>query len=147
MSHEIGPLSDKLSFDGNVTVVALNHRDIVTSVSSMLSSHRIALLHILYPRTDARTHRSLDALVDALRGHGEHEVATLLQNQAHYLFFANPVKAWGVLREIRLGSLAIGVHLYYCGLTGERAEHALEESVRDAPGQSEWRRKAAPPRF
>lgn len=42
-----------------------------------VASQRIAVLHMLYPRTDARTHRSLDALVNALHVHGLHQVALL----------------------------------------------------------------------
>ena len=81
---------------------------------------------MLYPRTDARTHRSLDELVDRLHGHGLHQVARLVSQEAHYLVFKEPVKAWKAFNEIRHDSLAIGVHLYYCGLIGEAAERTLD---------------------
>jgi hypothetical protein len=116
-------------------VTALNHQDIVLAMSAALASEKIAVLHMLYPRTDARTHDSLDALVDRLHGHGLHEVARLISQQAHYLVFKNPAKAWKAFHEIRNDSLAIGAHLYYCGLVGETAEHALDEDAHRKPKQ------------
>lgn len=107
-------------------VAALNHQDIVVALSAALAPQRVAVLHMLYPRTDARTHRSLDALVAALHGHGLHEVAHLVAQEAHYLLFREPLKAWKALHEIRNDSLAIGAHLYYNGLVGEAAERALD---------------------
>lgn len=107
-------------------VTALNHQDIVVALSAALKTQNVAVLHMLYPRTDARTHRSLDALVDKLHGHGLHQVASLVANEAHYLLFKDPQKAWKALHEIRNDSLAIGVHLYYHGLVGEAAELALD---------------------
>ena len=107
-------------------VTALNHQEIVVALSAALSSERVAVLHMLYPRTDARTHRSLDALVDALRNHGLHQVARLVAQEAHYLVFKDPAKAWKAFHEIRNDSLAIGVHLYYAGLVGEAAEIQLD---------------------
>ncbi|HTH58794.1 MAG TPA: hypothetical protein VL689_01410 [Paraburkholderia sp.] len=107
-------------------VAALNHQDIVVALSAALGSKRVAVLHMLYPRTDARTHRSLDTLVHILHGHGLHDVARLIAQEAHYLVFKDPAKAWKVFHEIRNDSLAIGVHLYYNGLVGETAEQALD---------------------
>ncbi|WP_206996463.1 hypothetical protein [Trinickia mobilis] len=111
-------------------VTALNHQDIVVALSAALSAQNVAVLHMLYPRTDARTHRSLDALVDVLHGHGLHEVAGLIAQEAHYLLFKEPLKAWKAFHEIRNDSLAIGVHLYYHGLIGEAAERALDADAR-----------------
>ncbi|MGO4303353.1 hypothetical protein [Cupriavidus sp. RAF12] len=108
------------------TVTAINHQDIVVAFSALLSSQRVAVLHMLYPRTDARTHRSLDHLVSALHGHGLHQVATLVGQEAHYLVFQDPTEAWRALHEIRHDSLAIGVHLYYKGLSGDAAEASLD---------------------
>jgi hypothetical protein len=107
-------------------VTALNHQDIVVALSAALKTQNVAVLHMLYPRTDARTHHSLDSLVDKLHGHGLHQVAGLIANEAHYLLFREPKKAWKALHEIRNDSLAIGVHLYYHGLVGEAAELALD---------------------
>jgi hypothetical protein len=107
-------------------VTALNHQDIVLAMSAALATEKIAVLHMLYPRTDARTHDSLDALVDRLHGHGLHEVARLISQEAHYLVFKSSSNAWKAFHEIRNDSLAIGVHLYYCGLVGEPAERALD---------------------
>jgi hypothetical protein len=81
---------------------------------------------MLFPRTDVRTHHSLDALVAKLHGHGLHEEAGLIAQEAHYLVFKDPAKAWKALHGIRNDSLAIGVHLYYQGLVGEAAEGALD---------------------
>jgi hypothetical protein len=112
------------------TVTAIHHRDIVAVFTAQPSSEPVAVLHMLYPRTDARTHRSLDHLVGALHNHGLHEVAMLVEREAHYLVFKDASKAWRALHEIRHESLAIGVHLYYRGLTGDAAENALDA---DAP--------------
>jgi hypothetical protein len=114
-------------------VTALNHQDIVLAMSAALATEKIAVLHMLYPRTDARTHSSLDKLVDQLHAHGLHEVARLLSQEAHYLVFRSPAKAWKAFHEIRNDSLAIGVHLYYCGLVGEAAERALDEDAHRKP--------------
>ncbi|CAB3772986.1 hypothetical protein [Paraburkholderia humisilvae] len=114
-------------------VSALNHQDIVLAMSAALATEKIAVLHMLYPRTDARTHDSLDSLVDRLHGHGLHQVARLISQQAHYLVFRNPAKAWKAFHEIRNDSLAIGVHLYYCGFVGEAAERALDEDAHQHP--------------
>ncbi|WJF92136.1 hypothetical protein QS306_15380 [Paraburkholderia bonniea] len=110
----------------DTVVTALNHQDIVTALSATLAAQNVAVLHMLYPRTDARTHRSLDALVNVLHGHGLHQVASLIAQEAHYLLFREPAKAWKAFQEIRNDSLAIGVHLYYNGLVGEAAEQALD---------------------
>jgi hypothetical protein len=107
-------------------VSSLNHQDIVVALSSALKAQNVAVLHMLYPRTDARTHSSLDSLVAALHSHGLHQVANLVAQEAHYLLFKDPRKAWKALNEIRNDSLAIGVHLYYHGLVGEAAERALD---------------------
>jgi len=120
------PATQSDSDTHNAEVSALNHHDIVVALSEALASKKVAVLHMLYPRTDARTHRSLDSLVDILHGHGLHEVARLLAREAHYLLFKDPVKAWRAFQEIRNDSLAIGAHLYYRGLVGDEAEQALD---------------------
>ena len=108
------------------TVSAIHHQDIVAAFTAHPSSQRVAVLHMLYPRTDARTHRSLDHLVGALQNHGLHQVATLIARESHYLVFKDVAEAWRALHEIRHDSLAIGVHLYYRGLSGDAAEQALD---------------------
>ncbi|WP_066741455.1 hypothetical protein [Cupriavidus sp. D384] len=110
-------------------VTAIHHQDIVAAFTAQPAASPVAVLHMLYPRTDARTHRSLDHLVGALRNHGLHEVATLVEREAHYLVFRDPVQAWRALHEIRHDSLAIGVHLYYRGVTGDAAERALDSDA------------------
>ncbi len=105
---------------------SITHKDIVTSLSAELAPQAVTVLHILYPRTDARTHVGLDALVAALNRHGMHQVARLIAEETHYLLFRDPAKAWRLLHEIRNDSLAIGVHVYYKGLAGDAAEQALD---------------------
>ncbi|MNY68001.1 hypothetical protein D3C86_2056930 [compost metagenome] len=49
-----------------------------------------------------------------------------MDQEAHYLVFKDPTEAWRAMHEIRHDSLAIGVHLYYKGKTGDAAEAALD---------------------
>lgn len=126
MSSTIEALFPKHEGAPDCIVTALNHQEIVVALSALVSEQRIAVLHMLYPRTDARTHRSLDVLVSTLHGHGLHQVATLIEQEAHYLVFRDPAKAWKAFQEIRNDSLAIGVHLYYKGRTGDDAEKSLD---------------------
>jgi hypothetical protein len=115
------------SIDGAERVATtVTHKDIVTALSAMLAPQSVAVLHMLYPRTDARTHVSLDALVEALNRHGMHQGARLIAEQSHYLLFRNPLKTLRVLHAIRNDSLAIGVHVYYKGLEGGAAERMLD---------------------
>jgi hypothetical protein len=106
-------------------VTATTHQDTVTALSAALPSYDVALLHILYPRTDARTHVNRDALVAALNRHGMHDVARLIE-EAHHLLFRDPKEAWRVLHEIRNDSLAIGPYVYCKGLAGSAAEEMLD---------------------
>ncbi|PLZ04457.1 hypothetical protein CY652_02005 [Burkholderia sp. WAC0059] len=126
MNLSIDTLFDRDDVEDGTSVTALNHQDIVVALSAALAPQRVAVLHMLYPRTDARTHNSLDSLVHTLHGHGLHEVARLVAEEAHYLLFKDPAKAWKAFHEIRNDSLAIGVHLYYNGLVGEAAERVLD---------------------
>ncbi|KAA0997766.1 hypothetical protein FVF58_47615 [Paraburkholderia panacisoli] len=120
------------SVDGAERVAtSITHKDIVTGLSAALAPQTVAVLHMLYPRTDARTHASLDSLVEALNRHSMHQVARLVAEKAHYVLFRNPIKAWRVLHEIRNDSLAIGVHVYYKGLAGGAAEQMLDADARD----------------
>jgi len=120
------------SVDGAERVAtSITHKDIVTGLSAALAPQAVAVLHMLYPRTDARTHASLDALVEALNRHSMHQVSRLIAEKAHYLLFRNPVKASRVLHEIRNDSLAIGVHVYYKGLAGGAAERMLDTDARE----------------
>lgn len=129
MTHTVEALFPCHSHVEGSVVTAVTHQEIVAAMSALLADQQVAVLHMLYPRTDARTHRSLDALVDALHGHGLHEVATLVAQEAHYLVFKDPAKAWKALQEIRHDSLAIGVHLYFKGLSGDAAEKALDAAT------------------
>ncbi len=126
MNISIDTLFSEEELAEDAVVTALNHQDIVVALSAALAKERVAVLHMLYPRTDARMHRSLDELIAALHGHGLHQVARLVSEEAHYLVFKDPVKAWKTFHEIRNDSLAVGVHLYYAGLVGEAAERSLD---------------------
>jgi len=126
MSFDIDALLPAESTDKDTIVTALTHHEIVVALSSALASRKVAVFHMLYPRTDARTHRSLDSLVDVLHNHGLHQTASLIAKEAHYLMFRDPAKAWRAFQEIRNDSLAIGVHLFYRGLEGDDAERALD---------------------
>jgi hypothetical protein len=119
--------------DAERVVSSITHKDIVTVLSAALAPQTVAVLHMLYPRTDARTHTSLDALVAALNRHGMHQVARLVAEETHYLLFKDPAKAWRVLQEIRNDSLAIGVHVYYKGLSGDPAEQVLDADAHAKP--------------
>lgn len=131
MKFDIESLFVEDTDGGDCTVAALTHQDIITGLSAALAPKEVAVLHMLYPRTDARTHQSRDALVAALTRHGMHHVARLIAEETHYLLFQNPEKAWRVLHEIRNDSLAIGVHVYYKGLAGDAAEKALDADAHD----------------
>jgi hypothetical protein len=118
--------------DADRVVTSVTHKDIVTALSATLGAQTVTVLHILYPRTDARTHTSQEALVAALHRHGMHQVARLIAEETHYLLFRDPVKARAVLHEIRNDSLAIGVHVYYKGLAGSAAEEKLDADAQKA---------------
>jgi hypothetical protein len=126
MKLDIESLFVDVAEDGERAVSVITHQDIVTGLSAVLATQAVTVLHMLYPRTDARTHRSLDALVAALHRHGMHQVARLIAEETHYLLFRAPTMAWRVLQEIRHDSLAIGVHAYYKGFSGDAAEKLLE---------------------
>jgi hypothetical protein len=120
------------SIDGAERVATtITHKDIVTGLSATLAPQAVAVLHMLYPRTDARTHVSLDALVEALNRHAMHQAARLIAEKSHYLLFRNPVKTLRVLHAIRNDSLAIGVHVYYKGLEGGAAEQMLDADAQE----------------
>jgi hypothetical protein len=131
MKFDIESLFVDSNDGGDRTVAALTHQDIITGLSAALAPKEVAVLHMLYPRTDARTHRSRDALVSALTRHGMHQVARLVAEETHYLLFRDPEKAWRVLHEIRNDSLAIGVHVYYKGFAEDAAEKALDADAHD----------------
>lgn len=133
MNFPAETLFPQTRLDEENSVAGLKLQDIVAALTSVPTRRGIVLLHMLYPRTDARTHHSLDSLVHALHGHGLHQLARLVENETHYLLFTDPAQAWIAFHEIRHDSLAIGVHLYFRGLTGDAAEHALDASVHQAP--------------
>jgi hypothetical protein len=127
MSPTLEQLFQNKTFGDVATPV--DHQDIVTALSLALADQKIAVLHMLYPRVDARTHKSLDSLVAALHRHGLHEVGEMIAKETRYLLLKNPVHAWRVFHEISNDSLAIGVHLYYQGLSGVAAEQALNRDA------------------
>jgi hypothetical protein len=124
------PLTQAAMMESVVT--AIHHQDIVETYTATKAPERVAVFHVLYPHTDARTHRSLDALVNTLHLRGLHHVAEMVRQEAHYLVFKDPANAWKALHEIRNDSLAIGVHLYYKGQSGEAAEVSLDADAHRA---------------
>ncbi|RZT39587.1 hypothetical protein [Cupriavidus agavae] len=125
MNHTVFAQKPSVRTQSDEPVTAIHHQDIVAAFTAQPGGP-VAVLHMLYPRTDARTHRSLDHLVGALQNHGLHDVAAHVAREAHYLVFRNAPQAWRALNEIRHDSLAIGVHVYYRGLSGDAAEKALD---------------------
>ena len=144
MSPTLAKLFQTKTFGDVATPV--DHQDIVTTLSLALADEKIAVLHMLYPRVDARNHKSLDALVDALHRHGLHEVGEMIAKETRYLLLKNPVHAWRVFHEISNDSLAIGVHLYYQGLSGVAAEQALNRDAHVAVPRPALHAATAPAR-
>jgi len=107
-------------------VTSIRHHHIVEAYTGTAPAQGAAVLHMLYPRTDARTHCSPDRLVSALHLRGLHQVADMVKNEEHYLMFRDPAMVWKALHEIRNDSLAIGVHLFYRGQSGEAAKTTLD---------------------
>lgn len=60
-------------------VTAIHHHHIVEAYTGAIAPKPVTVLHMLYPRTDVRTHRSLDALVNALHQRGLHQVAEMVK--------------------------------------------------------------------
>ncbi|MBC8740433.1 hypothetical protein F6X40_27745 [Paraburkholderia sp. UCT31] len=118
-----------------VHVNGLTHGDIVAEHSKTLASQGKALIHVLYPKVDGRNHKSQQALVALLHAHGHHDTAQLVDDEAHYLVFGKLNDALTIYREIQRDSLAIGETLYYNGLMGTAAEHALVAAL-SKPNQS-----------
>lgn len=133
MHHTVESLFPHRDTAADGAVHALTHQDMVVALSALLKEQGIAVLHMLYPKTDARTHHSLESLVNKLSGRGLHDVAALVAQESHYLVFREPTQAWHALQEIRLDSLAIGAHLYFQGLVGQEAEAELERAAHNNP--------------
>jgi hypothetical protein len=114
-------------------VRGFTHQDIVRAFSASPDSTGTVILHILYPRIDDRTHRSLDALVDMLHAQGLHQSAQLIASKTHYLTFTDLDSARRAYHAILNDSLAIGVHLYFQGQSGSAAEMLLDEQTGHSP--------------
>lgn len=125
MSSTIEALFPNQQGAADSVVSALNHQEILVALSALVADRRVAVLHMLYPRTDARTHRSLDALVSTLHGHGLHEVATLVSQEAHYLVFKDPAKAWKAFRKSATTRWRSGC-TFTTRLSGDDAEKSLD---------------------
>jgi hypothetical protein len=88
-----------------------------------------ATLVLSYPEVDLRNHKSLDALTAALSGHGMATVAAQLHDEAEFLVVEDSVSALKVYREIQRDSLAIGVSLFFDGVSGSAAERLIESRI------------------
>ncbi|MFJ2993047.1 hypothetical protein [Pandoraea sp. NPDC087047] len=116
--------------EGEAVATALDSHAVVQALSLAVADHPLALLRMMYPATDANTHRSRDELTAVLHRHGLHQVAGLIEEESPYLMFTSAEHAYLTLVEIRRYSAAIGVHLYYRGLAGSEAETRLHADAR-----------------
>ncbi len=111
--------------EGETFATALDSHAVVQALSIACAEHPLVLLRMMYPATDATTHRSRDELTEVLHRHGLHQVAGLIEEESPYLMFTSAEHAHLTLVEIRRYSAAIAVHLYYRGLAGNDAEMRL----------------------
>ncbi|WP_287497037.1 hypothetical protein [Pandoraea sp. CB10b_02] len=111
--------------EGDAVATALDSHAVAQALSMACAEHPLALLRMMYPATDANTHRSRDELTEVLHRHGLHQVAGLIEQESPYLMFTSAEHAHLTLVEIRRYSAAIAVHLYYRGLAGAEAEARL----------------------
>lgn len=116
--------------EGEAVATALDSHAVVQALSLAVADHPLALLRMIYPATDANTHRSRDELTEVLHRHGLHQVASLIEEESPYLMFTSAEHAHVTLVEIRRYSAAIAVHLYYRGLAGVDAETRLRADAR-----------------
>ena len=116
--------------EGDAVATALDSHAVVQALSLAVADHPLALLRMIYPATDANTHRSRDELTEVLHRHGLHQVASLIEEESPYLMFTSAEHAHVTLVEIRRYSAAIAVHLYYRGLAGVDAETRLRADAR-----------------
>lgn len=110
---------------GDEIATALDSHAIVNALALACSGHSFALLRMQYPSTDANTHHSRDQLTEVLHRHGLHLVANMIDQDSPYLLFTSATNAWLTFLEIRRHSAAIGVQVYYRGLSGAEAESRL----------------------
>jgi hypothetical protein len=96
-----------------------------TLLSKLLQSSGIAFLTISYPEVDERNHRSLDTLTHKLIAHGFSDAADLVKANSPYILFEDLNECMKVLHEFQQDSFAISARLYFKGLDGAAAEHAL----------------------
>ncbi|MGC7405158.1 hypothetical protein ACPWR0_16500 [Pandoraea pneumonica] len=116
--------------EGEAVATALDSHAVVQALSLACAEHPLVLLRMMYPATDAVTHRSRDELADVLHRHGLHQVAGLIEEESPYLMFTSATHAFLTLVEIRRYSAAIAVHLYYRGLAGSDAEERLRTDAK-----------------
>jgi hypothetical protein len=124
--------------EGEAVATALDSHAVVQALSLACAAHPLILLRMMYPATDANTHRSRDELAEVLHRHGLHQVAGLIEEESPYLMFTSPEHAHLTLVEIRRYSAAIAVHLYYRGLAGSEAEARLRSDA-TAPAEGHFR--------
>lgn len=124
--------------EGDAVATALDSHAVVQALSLAVAHHPVALLRMMYPATDATTHRSRDELTEVLHRHGLYQVAGLIEEEAPYLLFSSAEHAHLTLVEIRRYSAAIAVHLYYRGLAGAAAEARLRADA-TAPADGHFR--------
>lgn len=124
--------------EGDSVATALDSHAVVQALSLACAEHPLVLLRMIYPATDANTHRSRDELAEVLHRHGLHQVAGLIEAESPYLMFTSAQHAHLTLAEIFRYSAAITVNLYYRGLTGLDAEARLRADAA-APADGHFR--------
>jgi len=131
-------LTSLLAGQGTKNVARIDQGEIPLLLSQLLASQERAVLSLTYPDVDGRNHKSLATLVQQLASHGMKDSAAHVDAQAPYLLFDDLRKALVVYREVQHDSVAIGVSLYYAGLTGAAAEHAILQRLPQAPSHPGW---------
>ncbi|MDN0082912.1 hypothetical protein QU487_09105 [Crenobacter sp. SG2305] len=131
-------LASLLASKSTKNVASIDQAEIPLLLSQLLGSQELVVLSLTYPDVDDRNHKSLLTLVQQLASHGMKDSATYVDAQSPYLLFNDLRKALVVYHEIQKDSVAIGVSLYYAGLTGAAAEQAIKQHLPHEPAHPGW---------
>lgn len=111
----------------------LGVEEIFQAFSRLMTSQKVAVLHMEYPEIGDLDHRDLNALMFDLNQHGMPETAILVAQNAPFIITENLGEAERTLLEIQRHLQAVEVILYYRGHSGPAAESALREDMKAAP--------------
>lgn len=114
------------------SVEGLSQEEIFQAFSRLMTSQKVAVLHMEYPEIGDLDHRDLNALMLDLNHHGMPETALLVAQNAPFIITENLNEADRTLREIQRHLQAVEVILYYRGQSGADAESALREDMKEA---------------